>query len=75
MRRPRVLATAAGGRVCGGRSSLWGEGDEAQLLESYLKLILHSRKQSLSAHSYFRQYYFSASKFRGGPYALLEVFW
>lgn len=47
MRRPRVLATAAGGRVCGGRSSLWGEGDEAQLLESYLKLILHSRKQSL----------------------------
>lgn len=47
MRRPRVLATAAGGRVCGGRSSLWGEGDEAQLLESYLKLILHSKKQSL----------------------------
>lgn len=28
-------------------SSLWGEGDEAQLLESYLRLILHSRKQSL----------------------------
>lgn len=28
-------------------SSLWGEGDEAQLLESYLWIILHSRQQGL----------------------------
>lgn len=46
MRQPTVLGHSCWGQGWGSMSSLWGEEDEAQLLESYLWLSLHSRKQS-----------------------------
>lgn len=47
MRRLTALGHSCKGQSWEGMSSLWGEGDEAQLLESYLRIILHSGEQSL----------------------------
>lgn len=46
VRRPTALGHSCWGQSWEGMSSLWGEGDEAQLLESYLWMILHSREQT-----------------------------
>lgn len=47
MRQPTALGHSCWGQSWEGMSSLWGERDEAQLLDSYLWMILHSREQSL----------------------------